>query len=97
MKSPNIKLLYQYILLKETQKETQTSTFVLATDENIGYGTVIQLGTGRMLDNGEMSPIPDINVEDEIMFKKGPEMIVNVEGERYLLVMDVNVIMVMNK
>jgi len=99
MKKLNIKLLYQYILLKSVEQENNTTSsgIVLSGDNNMAYGEIVEVGTGRMLENGDMAPMVDIKIGDKIMYKKGPEEIIHIDGEKYILVMDVNIVMVLNK
>lgn len=99
MKSLNIQLLHNYVLVKKLDKEgtNLSSGLVLSQDESIAYGEVVAIGRGRLLDDGTMSGVDSIRVGDKIMYKAGGDSLVTINSETYTLIGDVAVIMILNK
>lgn len=99
MKTLNVKLLHNYLLLKEVEKEENKSAsgLIISNNDRIAYGEVVSIGRGRLLDNGDMSPIDELKVGDKVMYKKGGDDLVTIENESYILVSDVAVVMIFNQ
>ncbi|MGX7328014.1 co-chaperone GroES [Enterococcus bulliens] len=68
------------------EEETTASGFVLASaaKEKPQTGTVIAVGEGRLLDNGEVAPVP-VKVGDTVLFEKYAGSEVKYEGTEYMI------------
>jgi chaperonin GroES len=88
-----LKPLGNHIILKAANKETTTASGIIIPDtadkERPERGTVVAVGPGRLLDNGNRQPA-EVKVGDEVVFKKySPDEIElkeNGESVKYLVV-----------
>ena len=70
------------------QEEVTKSGIVLpdsARDEKPEQGEVVAVGTGKVLDNGQRSPM-SVKVGDKVLFTKYSPDEVEVDGETYLVI-----------
>ncbi|WP_122645557.1 co-chaperone GroES [Enterococcus mediterraneensis] len=70
---------------KEEEKTVGGIVLASAAKEKPQTGTVIAVGEGRTLDNGEKAPVP-VKVGDQVMFEKYAGTEVKFEGNEYLIV-----------
>jgi chaperonin GroES len=82
-------------ILVERQEEERTSAGGIvipdsATEKPI-QGTVVAVGTGTVLDNGDVRPV-DVKVGDNVLFGKYSGTEVKVEGEELLVLREDDVI-----
>ncbi len=89
-----LKPLGNHIILKPADKETKTALGIIIPDtvdkERPERGTVIAIGPGKQLENGNRQPI-EVKVGDEVVFKKYSGDEVELKGEggeatKYLVV-----------
>ncbi len=75
------------VLIEVTQEEEKTiGGLVLASaaKEKPQTGIVIALGEGRLLDNGEVAPVP-VKVGETVLFEKYAGSEVKYEGKEYMI------------
>lgn len=70
---------------KEEEKTVGGIVFASAAKEKPQTGTVIAVGEGRTLENGEKAPVA-VNVGEQVMFEKYAGTEVKFEGNEYLIV-----------
>lgn len=90
----NIKPLYDYVVIKAVTEEVTKSGIVLPdtlSKEKPEKGTVIAIGDGKLLDNGQKSTM-SVKAGDQVMFKKYSATEVKVDGEEYLIVREGDII-----
>lgn len=84
----NIKPLSNHIFLKPVEEEKTTKTGIVLPEtvekEKPMKGKVMAVGPGKLNEKGERVPM-SVKVGDKVLFKKyGPDE-VEVEGEKYLV------------
>ncbi|MEG0293795.1 co-chaperone GroES [Enterococcus sp.] len=75
------------VLVEVAQEQEQTiSGFVLASSakEKPQTGTIIAVGEGRLLDSGELAPVP-VKVGETVLFEKYAGSEVKYEGKEYMI------------
>ena len=75
------------VLVKPLSRETVTKSGIVLPDtakEKPQEGTVIAVGSGRLLDNGDRAPI-DVREGDRILFAKYGGTEFKLDGEEYLV------------
>ena len=75
------------VVVKPAPKEEVTKSGIVIPDtakEKPQEGTVIAVGSGRLLDNGDRAPI-DVREGDRILFAKYGGTEFKLEGEEYLV------------
>lgn len=83
--------LEDHILIKPLMEETKTKSWIILPDskEKPKKGEVVAIGSGRILDNGQRSPI-DVKVGDMVYFTQyAPDEIEVDEGSekvKYLVI-----------
>jgi len=83
-----IKPLGDKVVIKVLEGEMKTKSGIVLPDtakEKPSEGEVIQVGTGKMLENGERVAL-DVKVGDKIIFSKYAGTEVKFEGQDYLIV-----------
>jgi chaperonin GroES len=73
--------LGDHVILKTEEKQTVTAS----GGERPERGVVVAVGKGRTLDNGMVRPI-EVAVGDTVLFKKYAPDEVEIEGVKYLVV-----------
>lgn len=75
------------VLIEVTQEEEKTiGGLVLASaaKEKPQTGSVVAVGEGRLLDNGEVAPVP-VKVGETVLFEKYAGSEVKYEGKEYMI------------
>ena len=75
------------VVVKHAAKEEVTKSGIVIPDtakEKPQEGTVIAVGNGRLLDNGERSPL-DVREGERVLFAKYGGTEFKLEGEEYLV------------
>ncbi len=67
------------------EEETTVGGIVLASSAKEKTGTVVAVGEGRLLENGEKVPAA-VKAGDQVMFEKYAGTEVKFEGKEYLIV-----------
>jgi chaperonin GroES len=84
------------VVVKPAAKEEITKSGIVIPDtakEKPQEGTVIAVGGGRLLDNGDRAPI-DLNVGDRVLFAKYGGTEFKLDGEEYLVLKENDILAV---
>lgn len=87
-----MKVLYNKILVKEVELPTQTETGLYlpdTTEKNYKRGSVVAVGNGT-----EDSPMK-VKPQDEVLFTKFSGNEVDVEGEKYIVIEQSDVLVIL--
>ena len=79
----NIRPLHDRVVIKRMDEETTTSGGIVlpgSAAEKPSRGSVVAVGNGKILDNGETRPL-DVKVGDNVLFGKYSGSEVKVDGE----------------
>lgn len=82
-----LKPLGDRVMVEVAQEEEKTVGGIVlasAAKEKPQTGTVIAVGEGRTLDNGELAPVP-VKVGDVVLFEKYAGSEVKYDGKEYLI------------
>jgi chaperonin GroES len=95
-----LKPLYDKIVVKvEETKEQRTAAGIIIPDsaqEKPQVGEVIAVGEGKPLDNGQIRPLK-VKVGDYVVFNKYAGTEVELEGEKYLILSEDEVLAILEK
>jgi chaperonin GroES len=83
-----IRPLHDRVLLKRLDEQRKTASGIVIPDtaaEKPDQGEVKAVGTGKVLESGELRPL-DVKVGDKVLFGKYSGQTVKVEGEELLVV-----------
>lgn len=92
----NLKPLADHVLLKPTVEDKMTKTGIVLPDtseddKGLKQGEVLAIGPGKVLENGNRSPM-SVKVGDKVLLKKyGPDE-VKIEGTEYLVAEESDII-----
>ncbi|OGC07160.1 co-chaperone GroES [candidate division WOR-1 bacterium RIFOXYA2_FULL_36_21] len=83
------------VVLPEPQEEKTRSGIVLpdTAKEKPSEGTVVAVGTGRILDNGQKVAI-EVKVGDKVIYSKYGGTEVKLEGEEYIILQERDILAV---
>ena len=84
------------VVVKPAAKEEVTRSGIVIPDtakEKPQEGIVIAVGSGRLLENGERSPI-DVNEGDRVLFAKYGGTEFKLDGEEYLVLKESDILAV---
>ena len=84
------------ILVKRVEAEAKTKSGIVLPDsakEKPKRGTIVALGTGKRLDNGEIAPF-SVKVGNEVLFTSYGGTEVKVDGEELLIMTEDDVLAV---
>jgi len=91
----NLKPLNDNIIVKPVSKEEVTKSGIVLPDtldkERPEKGQVIAVGDGKILDNGQRSPM-SVKVGDIVMFKKYSPDEIKVDDQEYLVISQENIL-----
>jgi len=82
-----IRPLHDRVIIRRTEEERTTAGGIVIPDsatEKPEQGEVIAVGTGKLLENGEIRAL-DVKVGDRVLFGKYSGSTVKVEGEELLV------------
>jgi len=84
------------VVVKPAAKEEVTKSGIVIPDtakEKPQEGTVIAVGSGRLLDNGDRAPV-DLRLGDRVLFAKYGGTEFKLDGEEYLVLKENDVLAV---
>ncbi|MBU2575858.1 co-chaperone GroES [Patescibacteria group bacterium] len=91
----NIKPLGDRVIIKPLEEEEVTSSGIVLPDtadkEKPEQGEVIAIGTGKRLDNGEISPM-SVKVGDKVVFRKYSADEIKINKEEVLVVSEADIV-----
>jgi chaperonin GroES len=83
----NIRPLHDRVIVKRVEEETKTPGGIVlpgTAAEKPSRGTVVAVGRGKILENGEIRPL-DVKAGDHVLFGKYSGSEVKVDGEDMLV------------
>lgn len=86
------------VVVRRVEPETRTSSGFIIPDTSVvkaNRGTVIAVGPGKLLKDGRIVPIADINIGDVIMFE-GIGINVKVNGEQLVVLKEEEIIAIVD-
>jgi len=92
-KKLNIRPLRDRLIVKRLEEEEKTKGGIIIPDtakEKPQEGEVVAVGSGRVNDQGKVTPI-DVKVGDKILFSKYSGTEIKIEGEEYLIIREEDV------
>ncbi|MFC3033485.1 co-chaperone GroES [Pseudoalteromonas fenneropenaei] len=90
----NIRPLHDRVIVKRLDEETKSAGGIVLTGsaaEKSTRGTIIAVGNGRMLDNGEVRAL-EVKVGDTVLFGSYIEKTEKIEGQEYLIMREDNIL-----
>ena len=82
-----IKPLGERVVIEVSESDVKTASGIVLPDtakEKPQKGTVVAVGAGKLLDNGERAPM-EVKVGDEVLYGKYAGTEINVDGTDYLI------------
>jgi chaperonin GroES len=82
-----IRPLHDRVVVKRVEEETKTAGGIVlpgSAAEKPSEGEVLAVGTGKLLDNGQVRAL-DVKVGDRVLFGKYSGTEVKVDGEQYIV------------
>lgn len=92
-----LKPLADRVLVKVDEEETKTKGGILLPDtaqKKSQKGTVIAIGSGKILDNGVRTSL-EVKVGDRVLFAKYSGVDIEEEGENYLLLSERDILAIL--
>lgn len=86
------------VVVKAVEQEERTKSGIVLPDtakERPQEGSVIAVGPGRILDNGQKVPV-EVNVGDRVLYSKYGGTEVKLDGEEYLILSERDVLAVLS-
>ncbi len=94
-----IKPLNANVVLRPKTKEEMTKSGIVLPDtmdkERPEQGTVVAIGDGKLLDNGQRAPM-SVKEGDVVMFKKYSPDEIKVDGEELLVISENDILAILN-
>lgn len=85
----NLTPLHDQVIIKPLSAEEKTQSGIILPDtvskERPEQGEIVAVGPGRLLDNGQRSPL-SVQVGQKVMFKKYSTEELKYDGQEYLVV-----------
>ena len=89
-----IRPLHDRVIVRREEEEAQSAGGILlpgSAQEKPNQGEVIAVGSGRILDNGDVRPV-DVKVGDKVVFGKyAGQDTIDVEGEELIILSETNI------
>lgn len=95
----NMRPLDDRIVVEQSQAEEKTAGGIVLPDtakEKPQRGTVVAVGPGRLLDSGERGK-PSVKVSDEVFYGKYAGSDVEVNGHKYVILKESDVLAIIEK
>jgi chaperonin GroES len=92
-----LKPLADRVLVKVDEEETKTAGGILLPDtaqKKSQKGTVLAVGSGKVLDNGTRLPF-EVKVGDHVLFAKYSGVDIDENGEKYLLLSERDILAIL--
>jgi len=91
--------IYDHLVVKLEEEEEKTKSGIVLPDtakEKPQKGKVIAVGSGRILDNGQ-KVAPEVHVGDTVVFSKYSGTELKLDGEKYLILTESDVLAILKK
>ena len=89
-----IRPLHDRVIVRREEEEAKTAGGILlpgSAQEKPHRGVVVAVGSGRVLDNGDVRPV-DVKVGDKVYFGKYSGTEIKVDGEELLIMREDDII-----
>lgn len=84
-----LKPLHDYVVLEKVKEEEKTQSGIILTTKEAkdepSHGIVVAVGSGKVNDNGEVTPI-DLKEGQHVIYKKYSGTEVKDSGKEYLII-----------
>lgn len=93
----NLKPLEDRVVVKPVQQEERTKGGIVLPDtakERPQEGTVLAIGPGRVLENGQRVPMT-VKVGDRVLYSRYGGTEIKIEGEEYLILSERDIMAIM--
>jgi chaperonin GroES len=83
----NLRPLHDRVIIKRVEEETKSAGGIVlpgTAAEKPSRGTVLAVGRGKILENGDIRPL-DVKVGDQVLFGKYSGSEVKLEGEEMIV------------
>ncbi len=93
-----IRPLHDRVIIKRVEEETTTAGGIVlpgSAAEKPSEGTVLAVGNGKLLENGEVHPL-DVKVGDRVLFGKYSGNEVKVDGEDVIVMREDDIMAVLD-
>lgn len=94
-----IRPLHDRVVIRRKEEETTTAGGIVlpgSATEKPSRGDVVAVGTGKILDNGDVRAV-DVKVGDEVLFGKYAGTEVNIDGEDLIVMREDDIMGVIAK
>ena len=95
-----VKPLHDNVVVKPITKEESTKSGIVLPDtvdkEKPERGEIIEVGPGKMLENGERASM-SVKKGDEIIFKKYSPEEINIDSKEYLIINESDILAILEK
>ncbi|OGC09881.1 co-chaperone GroES [candidate division WOR-1 bacterium RIFOXYC2_FULL_37_10] len=96
MASKKLTPLGDRVVVKPEPQEEKTRSGIVLPDsakEKPSEGTIVAVGTGRVLDNGQKVPV-EVKVGDKVIYSKYGGTEVKLEGDEYIILQERDILAV---
>jgi chaperonin GroES len=93
----NVRPLGDRVLIKPKAREEMTKSGIVLPDtakEKPQEGSVVAMGSGRLLESGERVPM-DLKVGDSVLYSKYAGTEIKLDGEDHLIVRETDILAIM--
>ena len=94
----NLRPLGDRVVVKQEPSEERTSSGIVLPDsakEKPQIGTVIAVGTGRVLDNGQKLAV-EVKIGDKVIYAKYGGTEIKLDGEEFIILQERDILAVKN-
>lgn len=95
----NIRPLQDRVVVRRAEEETTTASGIVLpgnATEKPGRGEVLAVGSGKVLDNGEVRPV-DVQIGDTIMFGSKAGQEIKIDNEVLLVLHEQEIIAILKE
>lgn len=93
----NIRPLHDRVVVRRVEEERTSAGGIVIPDaatEKPDQGEIVAVGSGKLMDNGEIRAL-DVKVGDKVIFTKYAGTAIKVEGEELLVMSESEIVAVM--
>jgi len=95
----NLKPLHDHVIVKAIAEDEVTKSGIVLPDtvdkERPEKGEVVAIGDGKILENGQKSPM-SVKIGDKVMFKKYSPDEIKIDGKEYLVIKEEDIMAIIN-
>ena len=93
----NLKPLGERVVVKASPAEVKTKSGIVLPDsakERPQEGTVVAVGTGRILDNGQKVAL-EVKIGDKVIYSKYGGTEIKIDGEEYIILAERDILAIL--